>query len=103
MNERFLWQNGALKQVTGNIIMLSKQILDDIAAQVSQQLPQLNALGQEVSSNVKLLVQQSLSKLDLVTREEFDSQQRALERAEARIAELEALLTDLESRITPKP
>lgn len=81
--------------------MLSKQILDDIAAQISQQLPQLNALGQEVTGNVKSLVQQSLSRLDLVTREEFDAQQRALERAEAKIAELEAMLATLESRINP--
>lgn len=81
--------------------MLNKQILDDIAAQISQQLPQLNALGQEVTGNVKSLVQQSLSRLDLVTREEFDAQQRALERAEAKIAELEAMLATLESRINP--
>ncbi len=82
--------------------MLNKQILDDIAAQISQQLPQLNALGQEVSGNVKSLVQQSLSRLDLVTREEFDAQQRALQRAEAKIAELESLLAELESRVTPR-
>jgi|LAHU01.1.fsa_nt_gb ubiquinone biosynthesis accessory factor UbiK len=81
--------------------MLNKQILDDIAAQISQQIPQLNALGQEVSGNVKMLVQQSLSRLDLVTREEFDAQQRALQRAETRIAEMETLLAELEARINP--
>ena len=81
--------------------MLNKQILDDIAAQISQQIPQLNALGQEVSANVKTLIQQSLSRLDLVTREEFDAQQRALQRAETRLAELETLLAELEARINP--
>lgn len=81
--------------------MLNKQILDDIAEQIGRRLPQLNALGQDVSDNVKGLVQQSLGKLDLVTREEFDVQVRALQRAEDKIAELEAIVTELESRISP--
>lgn len=81
--------------------MLNKQILDDIAEQIGRRLPQLNALGQDVSDNVKALVQQSLGKLDLVTREEFDAHVRALQRAEDKIAELEAIVTELESRLTP--
>jgi BMFP domain-containing protein YqiC len=81
--------------------MLNKQILDDIAEQISRRLPQLNALGQDVSDNVKGLVQQSLGKLDLVTREEFDVHLRALQRAEDRIAELEATVSELESRLSP--
>ena len=81
--------------------MLNKQILDDIAEQIGRRLPQLNALGQDVSDNVKGLVQQSLGKLDLVTREEFDVHLRALQRAEDRIAELEATVSELESRLSP--
>lgn len=81
--------------------MINKQMLDDIADQISRRLPQLNALGQDVSDSVKGLVQQSLGKLDLVTREEFDAQIRAMQRAEAKIAELEAAVNELESRIKP--
>lgn len=81
--------------------MINKQILDDIAEQISRKLPQLNALGQDVSDNIKSLVQQNLSKLDLVTREEFEAQQRALLRAEEKIAELEILLVQLESQLKP--
>lgn len=79
--------------------MINRQVLDDIAEQISRRLPQLNALGQDVSDNIKALVQQNLSKLDLVTREEFDAQQRALQRAEEKIAELELLLAELESHL----
>ncbi|TFH75444.1 accessory factor UbiK family protein [Gammaproteobacteria bacterium LSUCC0112] len=85
----------------GERLMINKQILDDIADQISRRLPQLNALGQDVSDSVKGLVQQSLGKLDLVTREEFDAQIRALQRAEAKIAELEAAVNALESRLKP--
>lgn len=81
--------------------MINRQILDDIAEQISRKLPQLNALGQDVSDNIKSLVQQNLSKLDLVTREEFDAQQRALQRAEDKITELESLLAELEARLKP--
>lgn len=81
--------------------MLNKQILDDIAEQIGRRLPQLNALGQDVSDNVKSLVQQSLGKLDLVTRDEFDVHLRALQRAEERIAELEATVSELEARLSP--
>jgi ubiquinone biosynthesis accessory factor UbiK len=81
--------------------MLNKQILDDIAEQIGRRLPQLNALGQDVSDNVKGLVQQSLGKLDLVTREEFDVHLRALQRAEDRIADLEATVSELEARLSP--
>ena len=81
--------------------MLNKQILDDIAEQIGRRLPQLNAMGQDVAENVKGLVQQSLGKLDLVTRDEFDIHLRALQRAEDRIAELEATVSELESRLSP--
>ena len=81
--------------------MINKHTLDDIAEQISRRLPQLNALGQDVSDNIKTLVQQSLSKLDLVTREEFDAQQRALQRAEEKIAELEIVLAQLEDQLKP--
>lgn len=81
--------------------MLNKQIFDDIAEQISQRLPQLNALGQDVSDNVKGLVQQSLGKLDLVTREEFEVHLRALQRTEEKVAELESIVRELESRLTP--
>ena len=37
--------------------------------------------------------------LDVLTREEFDAQARALGRAQQRVTELETLITDLESRL----
>lgn len=81
--------------------MINRQIFDDIAAQISRKLPQLNAMGQEATETVKTLLQQNLGKLDLVTREEFDAQQRALQRAEDKIADLERQLSELESTLRP--
>lgn len=96
-----LWQNAKHVPEAGEMeeIMINRQIFDDIAEQISRKLPQLNALGQDVADNVKTLVQQNLGKLDLVTREEFDTQQRALQRAEDKIAELELQVSELEARL----
>lgn len=81
--------------------MINKQVLDDIAEQIGRKLPQLNAVGQEAADTVKMLMQQSLGKLDLVTREEFDAQQRALQRAEQKVVELEHQLAELEAALKP--
>lgn len=52
--------------------------------------------AKDVEANVKALLQQGFTKLDLVTREEFDVQQKLLERALLRITELEQRIQTLE-------
>lgn len=54
----------------------------------------------EVDKNVRSLAQAALSRLDVVSREEFDAQLEILKRTKARVstleAELEALTAELE-------
>lgn len=50
----------------------------------------------DIERNVKALMAQTFSKLDLVTREEFDIQAQLLERALARVAALEERLNAIE-------
>jgi hypothetical protein len=45
------------------------------------------------------VLQSSLGKLDLTTREEFDVQTRVLERTRARIEQLEQRIATLEQRL----
>lgn len=52
--------------------------------------------AKDIEANVKALLQQGFTKLDLVTREEFDVQQKLLERALLRITELEQRIQALE-------
>jgi BMFP domain-containing protein YqiC len=52
----------------------------------------------DIERNVKALMGQTFSKLDLVSREEFDIQAQLLERALARVAALEQRLQALENR-----
>ena len=54
----------------------------------------------DLQKNLKALLQQQFARLDLVTREEFDTQSKVLARARARLEELEQRIAELERRKT---
>ena len=76
-----------------------KALLDVLSSQASRLLSGDNPLPrEELESQLKLLLQGAFSKLDLVSREEFDSQMVVLARTRARLEALEARVADMESR-----
>lgn len=56
----------------------------------------------DIERNVKAMMTQTFSRMDLITREEFDTQAQLLERALGRIAALETKLSELEPESEPK-
>lgn len=71
--------------------------IDAIARRLAESVPPaVRAVGQDLESNFRAVLRASLGKLDLVTREEFDTQTRVLQRTRERLAELEARLAALE-------
>ena len=54
-----------------------------------------SSVKQEVDKNMRSLAQSALSRLDLVSREEFDAQAEVLQRTRSRVVELEASLEEL--------
>jgi len=52
----------------------------------------------DLEKNLRALLQSAFSRLDLVTREEFDVQREVLARTRAKLAELEAKLAELEKK-----
>jgi len=52
----------------------------------------------DIERNVKAMMAQTFSRLDLITREEFDVQAQLLERALVRLAALELRVRELESQ-----
>ena len=71
--------------------------LDDLSRKLADSMPEsVRAFGREVEGNFKAVLQAQLSKLDLVSRQEFDVQAALLARTQARLAELEARLKQLE-------
>jgi len=75
--------------------MNSRDPVAEMLAAIGRVLPRLPA---DIENNLKSAVSGTLSRLDLVTREEFDVQREVLARARARLAELEKRLADLEQQ-----
>ena len=79
---------------------MNKRLLDELSARIAGLMPAANELRRETRTKVEQTLKNGLKELDVLTREEFDAQARALDRAQQRVTELEALITDLESRLT---
>ena len=58
-------------------------------------------LADDVKKNVRAVVQSSLEKMDLVTREELEVQEKILLRTREKLEALEARITELEQNPDP--
>ncbi|HDR9084725.1 TPA: accessory factor UbiK family protein [Burkholderia vietnamiensis] len=72
-------------------------VFTDLQSRVGDLLK--NSPAKDVERNVKAMLTQGFSKLDLVTREEFDTQAQVLARTRVRLEELEKRVAELESRL----
>jgi ubiquinone biosynthesis accessory factor UbiK len=73
--------------------------IDDLARRLFESVPPaVRSVQQDLESNFRTVLRSSLSKLDLVTRDEFDVQMKVLKRTRARLAALEEQLKALEAR-----
>ncbi|MGH8231384.1 MAG: accessory factor UbiK family protein [Steroidobacteraceae bacterium] len=74
--------------------------INDLARRLFEGLPDsVRTMRRDLENNFRAILQSSLGKLDLTTREEFDVQTRVLERTRARIAQLEQRVVTLEQRL----
>ncbi|MEX3606685.1 MAG: accessory factor UbiK family protein [Burkholderia sp.] len=76
-------------------------VFNELQSRVSDLLK--NSPAKDVERNVKAMLTQGFSKLDLVTREEFDTQTQVLVRTRARLEELERRVADLERKLNERP
>ncbi|SPB17436.1 phosphoheptose isomerase [Caballeronia novacaledonica] len=74
---------------------------NDVFNDLQQKMSELfkNSPAKDVEKNMKAMLSQGFSKLDLVTREEFDTQTQVLVRTRARLEELEKRVAQLEQRL----
>ncbi len=83
-----------------------KALLDSLSTHAGRLLGSDMPLPRaEIEAQFKALVQSTFSKLDLVSREEFDSQMVVLARTRARLEALESTVAALEEQLkqTPQP
>ena len=82
---------------------MNTQFIDDLAKRLAAALPEgVTALRQDLESNFRAVLQSGLSKLDLVTRREFDVQAGVLKRTREKLEMLEARLAELESALSER-
>ena len=75
--------------------MQTNRFVDELGAKVSELLAAGPA--RDLERNLRALFSASLSRLDLVTREEYDVQAKVLARAQEKLAGLEARIAALEA------
>ena len=80
---------------------MNENLLRDIDRRMREVLAQSPAA--DLEKNLRALLGGFLSRLDLVTREEFDVQRQVLLRTREKLAQLEARVAELERTAPPPP
>ena len=80
--------------------MIDLNHIDELARRLSGLVPPgLRESREELQQNFKSVLQTGLSRLDLVTREEFEVQRAVLLRTREKVDQLQAVVAELEARL----
>jgi BMFP domain-containing protein YqiC len=79
---------------------MDSRLINELSERLSALVPAANELRQETRAKIEQALKTGLSDLDVLTREEFEGQTQALSRAQQRVAELETVVADLETRLS---
>ncbi len=77
---------------------MSDNSIEDLARKLAEAVPEgLRAVQKDLEQNFRHVLQTGLSKLDLVTREEFEVQEAVLARTREKLEALEQRLGEFEA------
>lgn len=76
--------------------MIEKRLFDELSDRIHEALR--DSPAQDIEKNLRALLAAWFDRLDLVLREDFEVQKKLLERAQAKLTELEARIAELEAR-----
>lgn len=77
-----------------------KNKIESILAEVSNALPEnIQHFKNDIENNLRATLNASFSKMELVTREEFDIQTALLQRTRTKLEEMHDKLTELEQQL----
>lgn len=80
--------------------MIDNRLFEELRQRIDEALRASPA--QDIEKNVRALLAAWFDRLDLVLREDFEVQKKLLERAQAKLTELEARVAELEARKPPQ-
>ena len=78
--------------------IMKTELLEKLASQISQLVPQANA--DDLKKNIQQVLARQLNKLDVVSRDEFDAQQAVLLRTREKLEALEKIVKELEDKVS---
>lgn len=75
-------------------------MIDELSKRLGEILPPgVNVLREDAEKNVRSVLHAAFSKMDLVTREEFEVQAKVLQRSREKLEALEKQLAELEAKL----
>jgi BMFP domain-containing protein YqiC len=78
-------------------IVMTTESIENIARKLAEAVPGgLKSVREDLEGNFRSVLQTSLAKLDLVTREEFEVQEAVLAKTRSKLEALEARLKEIE-------
>lgn len=76
---------------------MSDDSIENLARKLAESIPEgLRSMREDLEANFRGVLRTGISKLDLVTREEFEVQEAVLARTREKLERLEAKLEELE-------
>ncbi len=79
--------------------MVNRDSLNELTKKITSLLPDnVQQMQDDLETNIHALLQNALSRMNLVTREEFDVQAALLQRTREKLEKLEKLLDELEQK-----
>ncbi len=83
--------------------MIDPAKIEQVAKQIGENMPQgIKSLADTMESKTKQVIQNKLSQMDFVSREEFDVQSQVLLRTREKLAQLEQRVAELEEKLVEK-
>lgn len=84
--------------------MMNNKVIDELTKRLSGVLPPgASVLKEDMEKNIRSVLHAAFSKMDLVTREEFEVQAQVLQRSRAKLDALEKQVAELEKALIHKP
>jgi len=82
----------------GYQMTMARETIDQLARRLAESLPQgVKSVREDLEQNFRTILSSGLSRLELVTREEFEVQEAVLGRTRQKLEALESRLDELES------
>ena len=88
--------NASARRWCYRLLMIDSRLFEELRSRIDDALR--DSPAQDVEKNIRALLAAWFERMDLVLREDFEVQKKLLERAQAKLTELETRIAELEAR-----